>query len=318
MVNAPLARRPSPPVSANVSAHMVNGVCRLCGEQADLRLSHIIPAFVFRWLRETSGTGHIRTSDEPNLRVQDGIKRPWLCGPCEERLNRSETEFATKVFHPYLASSGTRIRYSTWLMQFCTSLSWRVLKHYLEDDHLKKWEPETLERARTAESAWRGVLLGTAPHAGACEQHILPLDRIESTTGALAANINRYLMRAIHMDICRGSQSIFTYTKIGRFIVLGFVHEPQPNQWKGTKVNANEGWIEPKQYVLPKAFGEYLNEKARDMAEDLDRMSDRQYEKVDQTFRQNVDRYVESDAFKAMNADVEMFGTEAFSKRGQK
>jgi hypothetical protein len=203
-------------------------------------------------------------------------------------------------------------------MHFCTSLSWRTLKYYLDEGHLNEWEQEALTRAQAAELAWRAVLLGTAPHAGACEQHIIPLDQIESSTRELAANINRYLMRAIHMDICRGSQSVFTYSKIGRFVILGFVHEPRFNQWKGTKVNANEGWIEPRKYVLPKAFGDYLNKKARDMVENLDRISDRQFKKIDQAFHQNIESYVESDAFKAMNADVEMFGKDAFSKRGQK
>ena len=44
-------------------------------------------------------------------------------------------------------------------------------------------------------------------------------------------------------------------------------------------------------------------------------MSDAQNEKVDKAFRQNTDRYVKSDAFAAMNADVNMFGSDAFSKR---
>lgn len=297
---------------------MTAGACRLCGQHSELRLSHVLPAFVFRWLRETSGTGHIRRSDEPNVRVQDGLKRPWLCDACEGRLNRSETEFANSLFYPYLANSGVRIRYSEWLMHFCTSLSWRVLKLYLEEQHLGDWEPHALDRAAEAEAAWRGVLLGQTPHAGAFEQHILPLDRIESATGKLASNINRYLMRAIHIDILSGTRSVFTYAKLGRFIVLGFVHEPKREQWRGTKVNANHGWIEPKKYVLPRAFGEYLNEKAQSMGERLAGMSLRQHAKVDEAFRKNVERYVESDAFQAMNADVEMFGRDAFSKREEK
>lgn len=295
---------------------MTEKLCRLCGLQSDLRLSHVVPAFVFRWLRDTSGTGHIRASDQPNLRIQDGIKRPWLCGSCEERLNRSETEFANKLFHPYSDNSGVRVRYTHWLMHFCTSLSWRVLKLALEDDGLKNWDSVAVGRAHAAEVAWRGVLLGKTSHAETCEQHILPLDRIESSSGKLPANINRYLMRAVHIDICRGTESIFTYTKIGRFVVLGFIYEPSRHQWKGTKVNANEGWIEPRQYVLPRAFGNYLNDQAKGMGEDMDRMSDKQYAKVDEAFRNNVDRYVKSDAFKAMNADIEMLGQVAFSKRG--
>lgn len=295
---------------------MPEGICRLCEKQATLRLSHIIPAFVFRWLRETSGTGHIRFAHDPNVRVQDGIKRYWLCDSCEGRLNSSETDFANKLFYPYLNNSGSRIRYSEWLMHLCTSLSWRVLKFYLEDDRLGDWDAQTLVRLSEADVAWRRVLMGAEPHAGRFEQHILPLDRISATSGRLVPNINRYLMRAVHMDICRGSESIFTYTKLGRFIVLGFVHEPRREQWRGTKVNANQGWIEAKQYVLPKAFGDYLNEKAQSMNKRLAGMSDRQHTKVEETFRKNIDRYVESDAFQAMNADVEMFGNEAFSKRG--
>lgn len=296
---------------------MAQGLCRLCGQHGDLLISHVLPAFVFRWLRESSGNGHIRMGSEINQRVQDGYKRPWLCAACEQRLNRSETEFAAKLFHPYLSDSGNRFGYSQWLMHFCTSLSWRVLKLFLEDGHLKDWEGTALARAAEAEAAWRSVLLGTSPHAWHHEQHLLPLDRIQSTTGRLAPNINRYLMRAIHMDICRGSESIFTYAKIGHFIVLGFVYEPNRSQWRGTKVNANQGFIEPRHYALPGAFGDYLSSKATRMFELLETMSDRQRAKVEEAFRKNLDRYIGSDAFHAMTADVEMFGHEAFSRYGK-
>ena len=74
--------------------------CAFCGQQVPLRESHVLPAFAFRWLRGRSGTGHIRHTDNPNRRVQDGLKLKWLCDACEGRFSRSETTFATKVFHP--------------------------------------------------------------------------------------------------------------------------------------------------------------------------------------------------------------------------
>jgi hypothetical protein len=49
----------------------------------------------------------------------------------------------------------------------------------------------------------------------------------------------------------------------------------------------------------------------------LEGMSERQHSKVEEAFRKNIDRYIGSDAFVAMNADVEMFGTKAFSKSGK-
>ncbi len=54
----------------------MQGKCRLCGKNADLQESHIIPSFVYRWLKDSSGTGYLRFGPEPNKRVQDGYKNP--------------------------------------------------------------------------------------------------------------------------------------------------------------------------------------------------------------------------------------------------
>ncbi len=296
---------------------MPRGTCILCSKEADLQLSHILPAFAFRWMRESSGNGHIRLGMQPNQRVQDGPKRYWMCSECEGRLNWSETLFSRELFYPYLAASGKPFRYSRWLIHFCVSLSWRVLRFYRDEIGLKDWDMEALTRVDQAEIAWRDLLLGKRQHPGSFQQHMLPLDRIESVTGNMAPNINRYLTRAIDMDICRGGKAIFTYAKLGRFIVLGFVHEPNPHHWRGTKVHGNEGILEPKKYVLPKPFGDYLNHKAKRMAQLLDSVSDKQHAKIDTAFRQGASRFVGSDAFQAMLADIAMFGDEAFSKREQ-
>lgn len=294
---------------------MPQGQCRLCQSDSELQLSHILPAFAYRWLRESSGNGHIRNSTEPNKRVQDGIKRYWLCASCEELFGRSESTFASQLFYPYLSSSGQSFQYSNWLLHFCTSVSWRVLRFYADENHLKDWEPKTLGHVALAEATWREYLLGHRRHPGTFRQHLLPLDQITSASGKLEPNINRYLMRAIHMDICRGSRSIFTYAKLGRFIILGFIHEPNQDQWMGTKVHATHGFVEPRKYVVPISFGDYLNEKARKMRDALNSVSERQQAKIDESFRTNVDKLAGSDAFTAMQADVEMFGKDAFSKR---
>ena len=76
----------------------MTGVCELCGKQADLLQSHVIPAFVFKWLKQA---GHIRYAETPNRRSQDGPKRDWLCRECEDLFNSFETPFAGQIFHPY-------------------------------------------------------------------------------------------------------------------------------------------------------------------------------------------------------------------------
>jgi hypothetical protein len=296
---------------------MPQGICRLCQQETELRQSHVLPAFVFRWLKESAGNAHMRRGMEPNRRVQDGLKYYWLCESCEGTLNHYETAFANNLFYPYIEAPGSQFNYSNWLIQFCTSLSWRVLKYYHDEIHLNGWDSEQLSYVAEAEQVWRELLLGIRPHPGACQQHLLPFDQIASTSspGELAPNINRYLMRAIDMDLCRGEKTIFTFSKIGRFIILGFIREPSLNRWRSTKVNANRGIIGPKKYAIQRSFWNYLDQKARRMSELLESMSEKQRHKVDQTLRKNIDLYYGSDAYQSMLADINMFGDTAFSKQ---
>lgn len=293
---------------------MHTGCCLLCSKEAELQHSHVLPAFVFRWQRESSANGHIRTTQEPNKRVQDGLKHYWLCKSCEDLFSQTEGMFANRVFRPYTDDGKHTIQYGSWLSHFCASVSWRVLRHYQQESDFSD-TPEFL-RARmvSAEETWRKFLLGEVQHPGEHQLHLIPMDEISSSSMNLPSNMNRYIMRAIHMDLCQSKSLMFTYAKMGRFIVLGFVHESHLNHWRGTKVHANAGLIAPKKYTLPNAFGEYLMQKSQAMRDALDSINERQQEKIDKAFKQNIDRYAKSDAYRAMNADVALFGKSAFRK----
>lgn len=296
---------------------MPQGTCRLCQNTADLQESHIIPAFAYRWLRESSGNGHIRSSTSPNLRIQDGPQEYWLCTDCESRFGRVETLFCNRLFYPYLAKSGQNFQYGDWLLQFCTSVSWRVLRYHMDTAHKTKdsFSAEDRARIQSAEETWRSFLLGQITNPGAFRQHIIPFDQIESSSANLPPTINRYLMRAIQMDICHGSNVMFVFSKIGRFAILGFINEPNPNRWVGTKVNANQGVIGPREYQLPHSFLGYITEQANHVSGALSTISDKQKDKIEQAFLSNVDKIAGSDFFNAMQADVNMFGSDAFTKR---
>jgi hypothetical protein len=114
-------------------------LCRLCGHERELQESHVVPAFVFKWLKETSSTGSLRFGQQPNKRVQDGYKQRWLCLDCEGRLNVWETQFATQLFHPVNQDGGDNIRYGEWLMKVCVSVSWRTLLMMKENNWLSQF-----------------------------------------------------------------------------------------------------------------------------------------------------------------------------------
>jgi hypothetical protein len=296
---------------------MPRDYCRLCGVNTDLQLSHILPAFVFRWMKETSGNGHLRSGETPNQRVQDGLKFHWLCTSCENLLGCSETAFADQLIHPYSRGELSRFIYGEWLLHFCVSVSWRVLHFYREQTGLKGYEPEAIASIEATEVAWQEFLLGRRPHPETFEQHLIPFDAIESISfpkDEVSSNLNRYLMRTVDVDTSRREKAIYVYTKLGRFAILGFVREEQRSRWQGTKVHVKKGVIEPRIYQLPRAFFEYLNGKARRTAELLASISPRQSDKIDQSFRSNINKYIGSDEFQAMQNDVRMFGDAAFTR----
>jgi ribosomal protein S18 len=195
-------------------------------------------------------------------------------------------------------------------------VSWRLLRLALEKNDFAGWDPADVEECRRAEVTWREFLLGKLPHPGDHRQHLLPLDIVESTNmDSAAPNINRYLARMIQMDLCRGRHSIFKFANLGRFAIFGFVRPDAKQRWKVANVASNESWVGPRDYELPGALWEFMNDKARAASAAMAGVTDKQQAKIEQSFAKNIDDYAGSDAFRAMQADVEMFGADAFTSR---
>jgi len=257
----------------------------------------------------------MRFGENPRLRVQDGIKTKLLCSDCEKRLNQWETKFANNIFWPYSKDEASKFGYTDWLIKFCASVSWRTLRYYKMKVGLEKW-PSTLQaQADSAEEAWRKVMFDEASHPGKHELHLLPLGPIESTTiEDLPNSINRYFLRGVEIDIAHNDETAFVNTKMGRFALFGII-APSKNPWKGTRVAAREGRIEPRTYELPRELADYLADRARIHSRLHDEIPPHQAEKIEAQMLENLDRTRNSDQLKAMLADGQMFGREAITRR---
>ena len=53
--------------------------CALCGNEAELELSHTVPKMAVRTLKKTA-IGNIRSTENPNKTIQDSEKLYMLCG----------------------------------------------------------------------------------------------------------------------------------------------------------------------------------------------------------------------------------------------
>jgi len=288
------------------------GLCRLCGDFSELQESHVIPSFVYKWLKGTSATGFLRFSDILNKRVQDGYKEYWLCSPCEQRLNVWETEFATNVFHPLNLDGGQRLKYDAWMMKFCASISWRTLLK-IQEAGLEHFTPSQRTAAEQALDVWSKFILGKLPHPGRYEQHLLPLDAIaKDSSGELPANINRYILRTVGMDAVRSESTTFVFTKMSKFLVLGFIDVRHPRQWVGTKIHVREGTVGTENCTVPIQLRDYLSDKAKRYATLVSNISDTQRAKIDDFAWKNLDRVAQSGTFDALRNDVDLSGHAAF------
>lgn len=112
----------------------MKGVCRLCNKSTVLRESHIVPKFVFKWIKQTSVTGYMRQGYQINRRVQDGLKEYMLCNDCEQMLGVCEKWFKETIFIPLNEESISQFAYDERLFYFVNSVFWRIAVKMIRDD----------------------------------------------------------------------------------------------------------------------------------------------------------------------------------------
>ena len=69
--------------------------CALCGNEAELELSHTVPKMAVRTLKKTA-IGNIRSTENPNKTIQDSEKLYMLCGDCEDLFSEKESKTKKK------------------------------------------------------------------------------------------------------------------------------------------------------------------------------------------------------------------------------
>jgi hypothetical protein len=287
------------------------GICKLCGKEAPLHHSHVIPKFVFRWFKRTSATGFLRSGINPNRRDQDGLKHYWLCTSCEALLNEAETSFANEVFHPLMDGRTERAVYGAWMLKFATSLAWRVALDHLERNDSAQSPISEVHRTNllNAMTRWKEFLLGRPPHPGEFEQHLLWMGVIDgNTTLPLPVNINRFLLRTIDMTIACGDNNCATYAKFGPFIFFGFVSMRCPREWEGTKLHVKEGQVQPGKVILPGYLWPFLVERAENQARINREISPAQREKINAAYRSGRLHRRNSGTVEAIMHDYQRFG----------
>jgi hypothetical protein len=290
--------------------------CYFCEKDDQLRLSHIIPKFVYNWAKDTAPS-FLRSSKNPNRRIQDGEKLYLLCSDCEQLFGKWEKEFSENIFIPLHESGSDPVsfKYTDWCIKFSVSVSWRVLLYH-KLHGLSHLSNDEILLADNAFTTWKEFLKGNLPHPGKYEQHILPLDIIESHNfPKLSPYINRYFLRGIDSDVIKSDTILMTYAKMCRVAIFGFIKYDEKNKWKGTKIHIKNGKIGATDYHITENIIRFLSERANTILESMQKISQKQADKIEESILGNLDKAASSDILKAMSSDVALFGEKAFGKK---
>lgn len=299
----------------------VPGICRLCEQERQLEVSHILPRFVVKWQRDTAVSA-IREVERPNVRTQDGTKLPFLCSDCEDRFESYETPFAASVFHRVhqpLEALPTQVSYGRFGLKFAVSVSWRLLRYWSENERFAAVVGgEKYALVQRALARWRQFLLDDAPHPAEFEQHVLPLNLVERPIAGQSPSFNRYAVRAVEHSFAHSSEIMFVYSKLGRLVVFGMLPPyPRVPGWRGTKLHVNKGVIVLRNAIIeiPEPIADFLNDRAEYAARSIVSISPRQKSKIDIALRDRLATNPTGELFEALIRDYEQFGDEAINRK---
>lgn len=213
--------------------------CKICKNDLDLKESHIIPSFIGKWLKETSGTGFLTVLgvDKEAQRSQDLTKLPLFCGKCEGAFSAYETYVANNLFHPFNAKKLKTISMDDRIAKFVISVSLRVaiFLNEIKDEKALRWQNTLIPLI----DEWKAYLFSNKQPAVIDNSHYLlfGIDRLLSP-GLLAGHddIILNITRSCAFYIYEFNNSAYLFVNMAGFQIISMLTPKVMPVEKGCKV----------------------------------------------------------------------------------
>lgn len=287
--------------------------CKLCGRNATLLQSHVIPAFVARWIKETSATGFLRTFHEPNRRVQDFKTVRLLCQSCEQRLSSAEGKFARLVFVPF-HEGRSRFPYEDWLLYFAVSLAWRC-SVTSDQEQLAKY-PQHVAAVEGARSAWADFLFGSTDRIAPYRFNIFFTPAGVTSSSVLAEGLAWYLLRAPDATPVYSAARTAIYVKLPGMFFWTSIAPPDPGGWRGTKIGQRGTLRSKNQVIEERPVGQFVMNRVETVFKRMSDLSPKQRQRIDDAIRGNPERAAVSKTFDALLDDERIRGENVRKSQG--
>ncbi|MDO9340623.1 MAG: hypothetical protein Q7T72_08885 [Bacteroidales bacterium] len=271
--------------------------CKLCHSSTELQLSHIVPKFVYSWMKK-SGTGRFRQLKKLNKPIQDGIKKYLLCEECEKKIAQKEKWFKENLFESYLNAPKTQFTNNPALFYFAISVLWRVLIYFKDDGNQYYFKKEL----DLAEKEWRAFLLKGVPLKLFQNIHFIFIPE-EFDIRSNVKNLYSYFHRTVDLEIVESDQKSFVYAKFSRFILIGEIFGITESDFIGTNLNLIEALIPSTQEIKDSDVVDFMLSRVTRIKSYED-LSPNQQQQNDNYYKEKLDRIKNSDYWNVLKKDT--------------
>lgn len=256
-------------------------ICELHKENSELRESHIIPKFVYKWMKKT-GTSRLRQVKNINIPIQDGIKKYMLCQDCENLFSKPEKWFSENAFYPYLKDNSFNLPNNDNLKYFITSVLWRVLKYFKDDGNDYNFKPN-LDKA---ENIWKNYLLNNIPISEYNNIHLILVDN----STFINKESDLYFSRAVDIDIAENDEICFIYAKFSKFIIIGEIIGFNDKSFEKTNISKEKEFSSSNQEINDIRILDFFKSRIKETLSYND-LSESQKKKNDEYHKNKLEIY---------------------------
>jgi hypothetical protein len=193
--------------------------------------------------------------------MQDGLKLPFLCLECEQKIGRWERNFKERFFDRFNERPAEPREYLDWLPRFCVSIVWRVLQLYEEQGGSQHWPPHVAKNVADALQTWRAFLNHEKRSPRPHDVHLVPFP----------ADVGEphYARHTLEMSFAvnRRTDEQYVFVKLGALLLVGVVNDSESKRWKRTRIEAVKGVWGQREFGTPATVLDYIERRARHVAE---------------------------------------------------
>ncbi|WIX32776.1 hypothetical protein QO259_18540 [Salinicola sp. JS01] len=215
-------------------------LCKFYNKREAIENSHVIPSYIYKWLKDTSPTGYLRATSEPNKREQDGSKSPLLCKECERDFSEHENFFKKEIFSKvanYRDPCPERLEVSESSKICIYIIAWRVLADAYYFPKANQYTQDEFDRPPGFLVDIKSLIKGNKSNK--FRTHLIPCTREVLTKLNLPKVDWFYYERSVGAEprIWDDLERFLIYIKIP-FLIICFEMVPNDGDcWEGTQID---------------------------------------------------------------------------------